>query len=365
MILMIIDVAYIHQRPLYIAAFWCLNSSLSNVGLAVTPFIMTATGGSWRAFYWVWSVPCFLSIFLAVIWTPETMFQRPAMAFDGHILSQSENGRVTVYSKWEEVPGGQPDLDEPQDWNASSVIMNILFWNRTRTGGWSAMKSCGRQLLLCAFNPLIFWVLILNTLVFGGMVITVQTLVEILMDPPYNFSLEAVGLAKLSNAIGALLAFPASGILTSVVIRALAARNRGVREPEHYLPSFILPVVTSTVSLILYGIAAERQWDWRWILLFVGLDYFSAICLFTSNTLWLTEAFPRWAGPALVIVGAGGYAMSFGMSSAIGPWIRSEGFGKTYLEIALMTLIVGLVGFPVNFWGKKFREYIYARWGHE
>jgi hypothetical protein len=219
--------------------------------------------------------------------------------------------------------------------------------------------------MICIFNPLILWVLVLNAFVFGSMVITCATYAQILMAPPYSLSFRDIGLAKLSPAIGALLAFLTSGLFTNSIVHSLARRNRGVREPEHYLPSFILPVVMSSASLALFGFAAERQWDSRWILLFVGLNYFSAISIFVSNTLWVTEAFPRWAGPAIVIVGAGGYGMSFGLSLGIQPWIHSQGLGGTYIELAILTLTVGLVGFPVNYWGKQCREYIYARWGHE
>lgn len=358
---MIIDLTFIHQRPRYIALFWSLCNAFSNVGLALTPYIVSR--GSWRTFYWAWLGPCALTIVLALVLSPETYFQRQPMAFDGHVLAQNESGNVTIYSKWDEVPGGKPTPAIPETRSAS--LMRVIFWNRTTTGGWLAMKAFPRQILICTFNPLILWVLILNAFVFGGMVITCATYVELLMAPPYNFTFQEIGLAKFSPFLGALMAFPASGILTSWVTRILARRNRGVHEPEHYLPSFILPVVTSSVSLALFGVAAERQWDRRYILFFVGLDYFSAISLFTSNALWVTEAFPRWAGPAIVIVGAGGYGLSFVLGSNIAPWIASQGLGTTYVELAALTWLVGLVGFPVNFWGKKFREYIYSNWDNE
>ncbi|KAG4440385.1 hypothetical protein IFR05_004125 [Cadophora sp. M221] len=361
MILMILDVTFIHQRPRTIALYWCVCNGMSNVGLALTPYIV-ATGGSWRAFYWVWLGPCILTIILALVWSPETYFKRPPMAFDGHIVAQSDGGKVTVYTSWEEVPGGKPMPDKPQVWAPSTILRDILFWNRTATGGWPAMKAFPRQVLICAINPLILWVLVLNAFVFGGMVVTCTTYVSLLMAPPYNFTFKEISLVKLSPFIGALLAFPASGILTSWLTRILATRNRGVHEPEHYLPSFILPVVTSSISLALFGIAAEKEWNWRWILFFVGLDYFSAISMFTSNTLWVTEAFPRWAGAAITIVGAGGYALSFVLGSTITPWIKSQGIGNTYVELGILTWLVGLIGFPVNYWGKRFREYIYSKW---
>ncbi|TVY81185.1 putative MFS-type transporter [Lachnellula suecica] len=364
MILMIIDMTYIHQRPLYIALFWCFTTVLSNIGLALTPLIISA-GGSWRAFYWVWLVPSALTIFLALFGCPETYFKRYPISFDGHILAQYENGKTTIYTNWGEVPKGKPLPVEPTVWKAGSVAKNIIFWNRTTTEGWQAVSAFPKQLLICVCNPLILWVLILNALIFGGMVLTCSTYAEVLQEPPYNFSFQNIGLAKVSPAIGAMLAFLSSGILTRQSIHFLAKRNRGVREPEHYVPSFILPVITSSISLGLFAMAVHRQWDWRWILLFVGLDYFSAISVFVSVALWVTEAFPLWAGPAIVVVGAGGYGLSFALSFGIMPRANSEGLAKTYIELGLLTLIVGLVGLPVNYWGARFRNYIYSKWTQE
>jgi hypothetical protein len=359
---MVIDLTFIHQRPQWIGLFWCMTTVCSDLGLALTPSILSA-GGSWRAFYWIWLAPCVLLIPLALFWAPETSFERPPMAFDGHIISQTDTGKITIYPTWEEVPGGKPMPDEPAPtWKTSTFLKNITFGTQSETGGWLAMKAFPKQLMFCAFNPLVLWVMLLNTFVFGGMVITCQTYVLVLTSPPYNFTFNQIGLAKLSTGIGALIAYPASGILTTYLIHVLASRNRGVREPEHYLPSFFLPIILSSVSLALFGIATERRWDWRWILLFVGLDYLSAIAAFPTNVVWVTESFPNFTGAAIVVVGAGSYGTSFVLSSVIGPWIQDQGLATTYIELGVVTLVLGFFVFPINFWGKRYREYIYARW---
>jgi hypothetical protein len=363
MILAVIEMNFIHQRPQHIAFFWCITALFSNAGLALTPYIVSS-GGSWRSFYWAWLGPCAFTILLAYLWSPETYFERPAIAFDGHILLQGENGKVQVYNKWEEVPGGKPVPDIPKTWRVLNITKNIMSWNVTKMKGWPAMKAFPQQIVICLFNPLILWVLILNAFVFGGMVVTCATYVDVLMAPPYNFTFNAIGLAKFSPGIGALVAFPVSGYLTSWMVKGLARGNNGIREPEHYLPSFILPVISSSSSLCLFGAAVENYWESKWILFLVGLNYFSAISIFTSNTIWVTEAFPHWASPAIVVVGAGGYGVSFGLSAGIFPWIQSQGLGMSYIQLGLVTLIVGFIGLPISVWGKPCREYIYKRWGN-
>jgi hypothetical protein len=79
-----------------------------------------------------------------------------------------------------------------------------------------------------------------------------------------------------------------------------------LRDAEHYLPSFILPILTGAAGLALYGVAGERHWHWLWIFISHGLNYLSFIALFTANTLWATEAFPHWAAAALVVPPGGG-----------------------------------------------------------
>ncbi|KAL3417482.1 major facilitator superfamily transporter [Phlyctema vagabunda] len=362
MLLMLIDLTYIHQRPQYLAVFWCLCNCLANIGLALTPYIISA-GESWRCFYWIWFGPCLLSVLITFFFCPETSFQRPAVAFDGHILAQSTSGGITVYSDWEEVPGGKPMPEVPVESKWKAFVRERIIWDLNKAEGWTGVKSFGHQFILCVLNPLIVWSLVLNALVFGSMIITCTTFVQILMASPYNFSFTAIGLAKLSPAAGALLALPVSGFVATRIVRFLTKRNKGVREPENYLPSFIIPILACCSSLALFGFAAENHWDWRWICLFVGLDYFSAIALFTANTLWVTESFPRWTGPVLVVVGAGSYGISFALSSGVIPWMSAEGFTKTYIQLAMVILILSCAGIPVNIWGKRFREYVHARWG--
>lgn len=366
---MLIDITYVHQRPNYIAAFFCFCTGMANVIIAFTPYLISATG-TWRSLYQMLAMLSGLNSIMVLVMVPETYFKRPPVSFDGLVLSQSQEGRVTLYPTWQAVPGADQRsgkewmqvLEHQEKKTTCPVFGNWILVNRTWADGPAAIGRFWRQLPLSLFNPLVIWVLTQSALVIGGMVVTCATYASILEAPPYNFTPHQVGLSKFSTAIGVFLAYPVCGTLTIHICRALTRRNRGVREPEHYLPSFIISVMTASVSLALYGLAEERQWASTWILFFVGLNYFSANALLVSNALWVTEAFPRWAAPGLVVVIGGGFALSFGVSSAIGPWIQGQGLARAYWELSATTVAVGLVGIPVTIWGKRVREYIYGRW---
>jgi hypothetical protein len=328
--------------------------------LASAPAIVDSEG-TWRAFYFCLGPLCFLAVILAFIFCPETYFQRPAVAFDGHVLEQSATEGVRVYEGWDEIPDGKPLPDRPlTTWD--KVLGIFRPWGTGKRGGWKGLRACCRQVLLCTVNPMILWVLILNSLVFGGIVLVSSTYVSLLSRPPYYFSMNVVTYGSITAAIGALLAWPASGILTARICLRLTAHNRGVQDVEHYLPSFALPITASATGLFLLGAAGQNHWHWMWVFFAHGLNYFGFIALFTSSTLWAVESFPRWAAAALIVVVGGSNVVSFGMSFAIGPWITAQGFGLPHYEIGTIILTVGFIGIAMAFYGKRWRMFMNTRW---
>lgn len=286
------------------------------------------------------------------------------MAFNSRILAQDTSGSVKIYEKWQEVPETEHfRVEWPTRAKCKAIPKDLIRVDNSRLEGRAGVATYFRQLVYCALNPLIMWSLALGALVIGTMIITCLTYVQVLMSDPYNFSPKEIGIAKFATALGALLAYPISGPVTNRICRILTVHNHGVREPEHYLPSLIIPTLACCISLALYGISIELQWRWQLIILFVAINYFSAIALFTANTLWVIESFPR--SPALVVLGAGTYGVSFALSGGIVPWIHGQGFAQTYVELAFVIGVVACMGFPFFVWGKTTREVIYSKWSSQ
>lgn len=350
-LLMAIDLTFIHQRPQIIAMLWCLIGFVGGCIYSLVPQI-TNTSTSWRSFYLLWIFPSAISVTLAFFLFPETYFIRPAVAFDGRILAQSATEKVQIYQDWEEVPGGKslPDIPYSSPW-----VRDLQFWGTTR-GGWKAMWACYPQILGCFVNPLIFWVALLNAIVFGSMLSIGETYNFALTGPPYFLDIRYTALVNAAGAIGSLIAWPVSGKMIAWVSRRLAMSNAGVRDAEHYLPAFILPIIAGTTSVIIYGLAVQHKWHFMFIYVSYGLNTFTFSSLATANTLWVTEAFPRWAAPALVVLSGVSYMASFGISFSIQPWVASQGIANTNIEIGSMIAVVGLVLIPIAFWGKKLRD---------
>jgi len=354
-LLMVIDLTFIHQRPQAIAMVWTLVGATNMSILSLVPQ-MTQNTTKWRLFYDIWIIPIAISCLVAFFFFPETYFLRPAVAFDGRILLQSATEKVQIYPDWEAAAMEKNLPDTPQSgWKLK--IRELKFWGMN-DGGWSAMRHCYVQILLCFVNPLVFWVMVLNSLVFAGMISIGITYTSVLTAPPYNMPANLISLVNLAGAVGSFMAWPVCGLLTSSIIRRLAMRNGGVREAEFYLPAFILPVFVTAASLILYGFTVQYQHHFILIYISYALNAFGFVSAATANTIWVTEAFPRHAAAALTVVVGGSYSASFGMSYAILPWIESQGRANAELELAIMIIFVGCIGIPVAFWGKKVRQSI-------
>lgn len=221
------------------------------------------------------------------------------------------------------------------------------------------------QIAFCAINPLIFWVVIAAAANFSGTMFIGATYPRVLGAEPYNLSSESITLLNLSNAVGGLLAYPLGVLPVQKILDRLARRNNGVREAEHYLIGLILPVITGALSTLVYGLAAHNGFHLSAFYFANGLNGFSCVAFAISTTMWVTEAFPRWAAPALTVMTGGSYIICFCVLQGQSAWIASHGYDLVGIELTVLQIVFGLVAVPIAFWGKSARQAIHGRWTEE
>ncbi|KAK2006098.1 major facilitator superfamily transporter [Colletotrichum eremochloae] len=361
-LLIVIDLTFIDERPYALGMFWSLGAT---GGLLCSKSVPALAASGWRNFYSAWLFPCLAVLVCVFFFLPETYFIRPAVAFDGRILVQSGSEKIQLYDDWEQTVYGKPDNAAQSEPAPETLWQSIVRrWGVRKSGaGFREMWTCYMQTMLCACNPLVFWVAILNALNFGAMLLIGETYAAVMAEPPYSLPERVISLVSPVSAIGSLLAWPVSAILTSRVARRLTLRNGGVRDAEHYLIAFLPPVLAGAGSVILYGLTVQQKWNFIWIFVAYVVNAFSSAAFGIASTLWVTEAFPHWAAPAMVIVGGAGYMLSFATSSAVTPWLKSQGYMGASLEYGGVLLLVGAVAVPLAFCGKRLRQYIHGRWG--
>jgi hypothetical protein len=281
------------------------------------PFVVQGTGSNWRTNYWFWSGFSALSLVLAIFCLPETLFARVPTLNDGQLIFTDLYGNVSVVAT-EDAPGimQSQQLSSEDKRTHSKSYLRMLRPLKYQQRGLKKFLTAYAEMALSLLNPSILWVLILNSLLFGGLVSQSLTYSAQLELPPWNFSSAAVGTAQAGSFVGALVALGLSGTTVDRISGFITRRNGGVREAEHLLPNFILPSCLAFAGMVLYGIVAgnpEKHQGAGWIGIHIsfGLYYCGFIALSAITGVWIGEATPHWSGAALVLVCGGRNALSF------------------------------------------------------
>ncbi|KAJ4419494.1 hypothetical protein N0V82_004939 [Gnomoniopsis sp. IMI 355080] len=372
-LLQLIDLTFIHERPLTLAAYWASVTFIPLLSLSQLPNIMNINS-EWRLVYRVTSIPAALLVLAIFLFVPETYFQRPPVAFDGRVLLQSGTEKIKIYDEWREIPGDSgttitmqsvedslpPRLDDMpvHTWRVSPLS---IFTRRVCDS--RGAVACLIQIFLCMVNPLVFWVTLLNAVNFGGMMSIGTGFPVVLSQAPYNLNAAEIGRINITAGCSSLVALPASYFMLNNLMKWLTVRNKGLRHAEFYLPAFILPILTSAGSVWVYALAASRDWDVRFYHLAYGLNAFSFASGSIVNTIWVTESLPQWAAPGLAVVGGVSYVASWGITATLPMWEESWGVEAVNLGIGVLIMLVGGLVIPLAFWGRNVRQLISGRWG--
>ncbi|KAL6711020.1 hypothetical protein ACN47E_006895 [Coniothyrium glycines] len=362
--LMVIDLTYINERPKAIALMWSVAGCFGTSGVALVP-IMTNQGHDWRTFYRYGTIAIGVSFIVTFFLYPETYFKRPTVAFDGLIVLQSATEKLTVFQDNEQDSELYRDLPEYPSRTGFAGLRDRLGLARSPFASWASMGRCFIQMGYCIVNPLIFWVFVASAMNSANLMFIGATYANVLIHGPYHISAKIIGTVHVASGTGALVGFVGWCLIFCKVITKLSRRNCGVLEAEHYLIGYIIPVLTGALSSLIYGLAVDQHWHFAWIYISYGLCGLSFVNMMIANTLWVAEAFPRWAAPALAVVGGGCYLLSFALSFAIVPWIDAHGYKWAGIELSVFQILGGLVAMPVAFWGKGARQALNGRWAND
>ncbi|KAG4431443.1 hypothetical protein IFR05_013075 [Cadophora sp. M221] len=353
--IMILDMTFLHRRGLWMSAG-------STALLVAVPFAVEHANSSWRTNYWFWSGFSAFSFVVAIFCLPETLFLRASALIDGQLVITDQYGNVSVVAA-EAAAGLNLQQDTPEDSPPPHMsYLSQLSPVKCQPNGLRRFYMTYVEMAVSLLNPSVIWVLILNSLLFAGLVSQSITYSTQLEHPPWNFSSAAVGTAQAGSFFGALIALGLSGATVDRISGILTRRNGGLREPEHILPNFIIPGLLAFGGLVLYGIVAgnpEKYPGSGWIGIHIsfGMYYCGFVALSAITGVWIGESTPHWSGAALVLVCGGRNALSFPISNNFQRWIASQGFQNAYIELGAALIGVMFVGgMPMFLWNKNIRR---------
>lgn len=219
-----------------------------------------------------------------------------------------------------------------------------------------------RPLYLVTF-PAIVWSGMIYGFQMFWLSLTVNTQSAIFSAPPYNFSINNVGLTTLGLFVGSVIGMFYGGPFVDWFAIKMAMRNNGIMEPEHRLHTMLIPTVLNAAGILAYGLGAYYGRHWAIsVVLGLGLMGFAmsssgAICL-----VYAVECYEKLASESLVLILFIRNMIGMGFSFAISPWIAAQGMMKTTFTMFTLSVVVNATYLLMIWKGKAIRRWSKARY---
>ncbi|KAI5968904.1 hypothetical protein KGF57_000019 [Candida theae] len=364
------DLFFKHERSTAFSSLVLALYGGTDLGPVAAGYIGDSMDWSWC--YYILIIIFVPLLLLQIFWMEETTFRRSENEeeeLEDEIIGQVKSHETTrsgnlhpkkLHDKIEAVIESH-SVDEDQ--------VKLIYWQKHKlyhtkqndTRSWLTIFI--RPVYLVTF-PAILW----SGLVYGFQMfwlsLAVNTQSEIFSAPPYNFSIDSVGLMTLGLFVGNVIGMFYGGPFVDWFAIKMAKRNNGILEPEHRLHTMLLPTILNAGGILAYGLGAYYGSHWA-ILVVVGLGLMGfamsssgGICL-----VYAVECYDKLASESLVLILFIRNMIGMGFSFAISPWIAAQGMLKTtFTMFALSVVVNGSYIFMV--WkGKDIRRWSQARYG--
>jgi hypothetical protein len=151
-------------------------------------------------------------------------------------------------------------------------------------------------------NPIILWAGLM--LAGPADIVLFFNLTEspVLAAPPYVFAPDQVGYTNFAFAVGALIGLATAGPFSDWVAARATRKNGGLREAEMRLPALWPYMIITALSLILGGLAYQRQWAWGHIVVWgFGLAGLSVTTVPTIAISYAIDCYKPISGEIMVV----------------------------------------------------------------
>ncbi|KAH8196873.1 hypothetical protein TruAng_008955 [Truncatella angustata] len=331
----IADVFFLHERGFVMSMYTCFLSIGVALGIFVDGFIVLHN--DWRVIYQVAAGLIGFVLVLAFFTFPETAYIRSIPSV-----------RVAESTTSDKVQTSNSDIESTSAprLQRETYLQSLKIFHRVWTEE-SLFKMFVRPIGLILLPPVLWAALVQSVTI--GFVVAVTSNVASAYQTAYGFEPWQIGLCFLAAVIGSLLGIPAGGTLADMVADWFTKRNGGIRDPEMRLPAMTLCLITTPLSLVLYGVGIEKQL--HWICPTIGLGLRTNVCL-----VYVIDAYRPVAGEITLAVMGFKSMFGFLLSFYTNPWVEQSGYLNAYGAMAGIAAAVLLMWIPLYIWGKAIRH---------
>lgn len=321
----------------------------------------------WKSFFWLETALSAFAIFMIALTFPETKYHRGTGA---KAVSPAESVLGTTESPEDsEVEKQATHVSSHSPANTDAVLLSVGKGRPSRQQFKPFQKPDSRWKMFVVrdiwtplkvfFNPIIFWAGLMlagpaDLVLFFNLTESV-----VLAAPPYLFNPEQVGYTNFAFVIGALLGLATAGPFSDWVAARATRKNKGIREAEMRLPALWFYMVITMLSLILGGLAYQRQWAWGHIIVWgYGFAGLSVTTVPTICIAYAIDCYKPISGEIMVVATVCKNFIGFSYSY----WVfdlahtSKDGWVTPAMVIFACTVVPALFAFPLYYGlGKKIR----------
>ncbi|KAF2489228.1 serine/threonine kinase 16 [Lophium mytilinum] len=388
----IADIFFVHQRGRANAIYvwvWLLSSYL---GSLIAGFV--AKGQGWRWIWW-WNAIFFgIALLIVVFGYEETKYAPPIFG----MVSETEKSPPSSALKHEEAEfgrkkpdlqtrtGSSQDIDPPKSIeavengalpNIDTVIINhsiplktyrqklSIFTTTTPSAGIennAFLSHMYQPLIILTTIPAVAYAALVYGILVGLGDVMSTTMSTYLVQPPYNFASDQVGLMSLPRVIGVTIGAAIIGPLSDWAVIYFSRRNKGIYDPESRLWCIVPFLLFVPAGALLFSIGLNNHLPWPVIAVGLALYNIGVTPINSVIITYLTDSYRDIIGDALVGVTVVRNSFSTAFIFALTPWEARVGLKWVFVTILLIACaILSLFGVFIR-WGKAFRGQFAGRY---
>lgn len=323
----------------------------------------------WKSFFWLETALSGFAIILIALTFPETKYHRNKTASTLTAMTRSSS---TDASDAEGQLEKQPSQAAIHDTGSNSLDQVPHITGRpSRAQFMPFRKPDSRWKMFVVrdtwtpikvfFNPIILWAGLMLAGPADLVLFFNITESPVLAAPPYLFTPEKVGYTNFAFVVGALIGLATAGPYSDWVAARATRKNGGVREAEMRLPALWFYMAITMLSLILGGLAYQRQWPWGHIVVWgYGFAGLSVTTVPTICIAYAIDCYKPISGEIMVVATVCKNFIAFSYSY----WVfdlaheSKDGWITPAMVIFACTVGPALFAFPLYYGlGKKIRTW--------
>jgi hypothetical protein len=294
---------------------------------------------NWRFIYYVSIALIGGTLALAAFTFPETVYIR-SIEVDSETEPTLGEKRGLTTTESNEIPIKKTYLQK----------LRVLTGTYTEESFWRLFIRPFALILL----PPVLWSSLVQSVTIG-FIVAVTSNVASAFATTYNMKPYETGLCFIAAIIGALIGVFCGGSLGDKTADFFTKRNHGIREPEMRLPAMVFSLITTPLSLILYGVGIQNKLHWICPTVGLALLNFSVVQGTNVALVYTIDAYRPIAGEVTLTTMAFKSAFGFLLSFYTNPWIEKIGYLNAYGSMAGISVAVLLCWIPLYIWGKRIR----------